>query len=56
MYRSYTQRFDVVSLRGIMANVEDWDIIGREFELQSCYYVHFRTRKGLDPVVLPAMG
>ena len=26
-----------------MANVLDCDIVVREFELQSCYYVHFRT-------------
>ena len=26
---------------GLMANIPDCDIVEREFELQSCYYVHF---------------
>ena len=31
------------SLCGVVVNVLDWDIEKSEFELQSCYYVHFRT-------------
>ena len=31
------------SLRGVVANVKDYDVIVSEFEPQSCYYVHFRT-------------
>ena len=27
----------------VVANMQDCDTIGREFELQSCYYVHFHT-------------
>ena len=32
------------SLRGVVANVLDCDIIFTEFELQSSYYVSFRTK------------
>ena len=34
-------------------------IVVNEFELQSRYYVHFRTNtlgKGMNPLILPAMG
>ena len=34
-------------------------IVVSEFELQSSYYVHFRTNtlgKGMNPLILPAMG
>ena len=29
------------SLRGVVANMLDYDIVVREFELESRYYVHF---------------
>ena len=29
--------------RGVVGNVLDWGIVDREFELQSRYYIHFRT-------------
>ena len=35
------------------------EIVAREFELQSRYYVHFRINtlgKGMNPLVLPAIG
>ena len=31
------------SSRGVVENILDWDIVISEFELQSHYYVHFRT-------------
>ena len=34
-------------------------MVKREFELQSRYYVHFRTNtlgEGMNPLILPAMG
>ena len=40
--------------RGIMVKAMDCGIVVSEFELQSCYYVHFRA--GMDPLILPAMG
>ena len=45
--------------RGVMFKAMDCGIVVREFVLQSCYYVHFRTNtlgKGMNPVILPAMG
>ena len=42
-----------------MVNVLDCNIIVSEFELQSRYFVHFRTRtfqKGMNPLILPSMG
>ena len=45
--------------RGIMVKAMDCGIVVREFELQSCYYVHFRTNtlgKGMNSLILPAMG
>ena len=45
--------------RGIMIKVLDWGIVVSEFELKSRYYVHFWTntlRKGINPLILPAMG
>ena len=44
---------------GVMVNVLDCEIVVREFELQSHYYVHFRANtlgKGMNPLILPAMG
>ena len=42
-----------------MVKARDCGIIVRDFELQSRYYVHFRTKtlwKGMNPLILPAMG
>ena len=42
---------------GIMVKALDNGIVIREFELQSCYYVYFRTNtlgKGMNPLILPA--
>ena len=46
-------------LRGVMVKAMDCGIVVREFVLQSRYYVHFRAntlRKGMNPLILPAMG
>ena len=43
----------------LMAKKLDFDIVGSEFELQSCYYVHFRTDtiwKGMNPLITQARG
>ena len=45
--------------RGVMVKVMDSGIVESEFELHSCYYFHFRAitlRKGMNPLILPAMG
>ena len=42
-----------------MADMLDWNIVLNEFDLQSRYYVHFQANtlaKGVDPLILPAMG
>ena len=47
------------SSRGVVANVLDYDIIVSEFELKSCYNVHFLINtpgKGMNHLTLPAMG
>ena len=44
---------------GVMVKTIECGIVVREFELQSCYYVHFRRNsigKGMNPLILPAMG
>ena len=44
---------------GVMVKAMDSGIVVSEFELQSHYYVHFRTNtlgKGMNPRILPAMG
>ena len=44
---------------GIMVKAMVCEIVAREFEIQSRYYVHFRTNtlgKGMNPLILPAMG
>ena len=44
---------------GVMVNAMVCKIVAREFELQSRYYIHFRTNtlgKGMNPLILPAMG
>ena len=40
--------------RGVMVKAMDCGIVVSEFVLQSRYYVHFR--KGMNPLILPAMG
>ena len=45
--------------RGEMVKAMDCGIVVNEFELQSRYYVHFRTNtlwKVMNPLILPAMG
>ena len=47
------------TLRGVMVKAMVCEIVAREFEIQSCYYVHFQTNtigKGMNPLILPAMG
>ena len=42
-----------------MVRAMDCGIVVREFELQSRYYIHFQEntlRKGMNPLILPAMG
>ncbi len=44
--------------RGVMVKAMDCGIVVSEFELQSCYYVHFRINtlgNGMNPLILPAM-
>ena len=38
------------SPRSVVANMLDSDIIESEFELQACYYVHFRTNNIVNDV------
>ena len=45
--------------RGVIVKALDCGIVVSEFELQSRYYVHFRTNtigKGMNPIILPVMG
>ena len=44
--------------RVFVANALDCDIVVSEFELQSRYYVHFRTNtlgKGMNPLLRPQL-
>ena len=44
---------------GVMVKAMICEIVAHELELQSRYYVHFRTNtlgKGMNPLILPAMG
>ena len=44
---------------GVMVKAIDCGIVVSEFELQSCYYIHFWTNtlgKGMNPLILQAMG
>ena len=46
-------------LCGVMIKVMNCGIVVSEFEIQSCYYVHYRTNtlgNGRKPLILPAMG
>ena len=43
----------------VMVKALNYGIVVSEFELQSLYYVHFRTEaleKGMNPLILRAMG
>ena len=43
----------------VVANVLDYGIVVSKFELQSRYYISFRTittGKGMKPLIPPAMG
>ena len=45
--------------RGVVVKAMICEIVAREFEPQSNYYVHFRTNtlgKGMNPLILPTMG
>ena len=45
--------------RGVMVKAMDCGIVVNEFKFQLRYYVHFGTntlRKGMNPLILPAMG
>ena len=45
--------------RSVMVKAMDCGIVISEFELQSHYYVHFRTNtlgKGMNPIIFPALG
>ena len=45
--------------RGVMVKAMDCGIVVSEFELESCYYFHFRANtlgKDMNPLILPAMG
>ena len=58
-YKSSSARLNRGCLRGVMVKAMDYGIVVSEFELQSCYYVHFWTNtlgKSMNPFILPAMG
>ena len=45
--------------RGVMVKSLDYGIVVSKFDLQSCYYIHFRTNtlgKCMNPPILLAMG
>ena len=49
----------VSSSWGVMVKAMHGGIVVSEFELQSCYYVHFLINtlgRGINPLILPAMG
>ena len=42
----------------VMVNVQDYGSEIREFELQSCYYIHFQINnleKGTNPLIPPRL-
>ena len=48
-----------VILAALLVKTLDSRIVVSEFELQSRYYVHFRTNtigKGMKPLILPSIG
>ena len=45
--------------QGVVVNMLDCDVVGIEFELSSCYYVHFRTNaleNDMTPLISSAIG
>ena len=45
--------------RDVVVNVMDCNIVVREFELQSCYYIYLRTNtlgNGVNLLISPAVG
>ena len=59
IYVLHCTLLNLISLSGDVANVLDCDIVVREFEFQSRYYVHFRTNalwKGMNSHILPAVS
>ena len=49
----------VCSLHDVIIKALDCGIVVSEFELQSPYYVHFRTNtlgKSMNPLILPVMA
>ena len=55
----YTVQKCIMSNRGVIVKALASGIVVGEFELQSRYYVHFRTntlRKGINPLILPSRG
>ena len=56
--KKFNQSDDITQkrLRGVMAKVLDCNLKVSEFELQACYYVHFRTNtlgEGINPFLSP---
>ena len=55
----YRPPFGVRSRHAVVVNVLEYNINAREFEFQSCYYVHFQTNtlgNGMEPLIHPLMG
>ena len=53
------EMYESVNSRGVGLNVVDCDSGVSEFELQSPWYVHFRTNtleKGMNPLIHPSYG
>ena len=58
-YKNTAPKITAGGPRGVMVKAMDYGIVVSEFVFQSRYYVHFRTntlRKGMNPLILPAMG
>ena len=54
-----TKSVKVGSPYGLVANVQDCNIVASEFKLRSCYYVHFQTKtfgKDINPFLPPTVG
>ena len=59
LYLKYFKKWGGGGPRGVMVKALDCGIVVSKFELQSRYYVHFRTNtlgKGMNPLILLAMG
>ena len=49
----------MVCPRGVIVKAMDGGIVVSEFDLQSRYYIHFRTNtfgKGMNLIIFPAIG